>query len=76
MIHRIPSYPDARMRKATRQRLRADRSAVAGQAAIEAILVLALIVLVIVLLPDNAIERLMLAIEGRHQAILRHAEMP
>ena len=76
MSHRIPSCPDARMRKAAHQRLRADRSAVAGQAAIEAILVLALIVLVIVLLPDNAIERLMLAIEGRHQAILRHAEMP
>lgn len=48
----------------------------AGQAAAETVLIIVLIALVMVLLPDNAIERVWLAIEGRHQAIIRHTAMP
>jgi len=48
----------------------------AGQAATETVLIIVLVALALVLLPDSAIERVWLAIEGRHQAILRHAAMP
>lgn len=47
-----------------------------GQAAGEAVLIVALIVLVIVMLPGSAIEHLLLAIEGRYQAIFRYSAMP
>jgi hypothetical protein len=57
-------------------RPRARPSGQAGQAAFESVLVLALVCLAVVAMPDNAVERLMLAVEGRHQAILRHAGTP
>jgi hypothetical protein len=47
-----------------------------GQAAFETALIVAMIALMLVVLPDSAIERLLIAIEGRHQAILRHATTP
>jgi hypothetical protein len=48
----------------------------AGQAAAEAVLILSLVIMVLVLMPDSAIERLMVAIEGRYQAILNYAGKP
>ena len=47
-----------------------------GQSALESLLVLGLVGLIVVLTPDNALEQLLIALEGRHQAILRHAAMP
>lgn len=55
---------------------KAQRTRLAGQASLEALLILALLVLALVAMPDNVIERLMLAVEGRHQAILKHVSMP
>ena len=54
----------------------AQRNRGAGQASLEALLILSLLVLALVAMPDNVIERLMIAIEGRHQAILKHVAMP
>lgn len=47
-----------------------------GQAATEVLLVLCLIVMALVMLPDSAIERVLVAVEGRHQAILKHVGAP
>lgn len=47
-----------------------------GQAATEALLLIALVVLSLVMLPDSAVETLMVAIEGRYQSIVRYAVMP
>lgn len=52
------------------------RSRIAGQAALEVMLIVAWLVLILVLLPDNSIEKLLVAVEGRYQAIVRHAGMP
>ena len=52
------------------------RARIAGQAALEVMLIVAWLVLVLVLLPDNSIEKLLVAVEGRYQAIVRHAGMP
>ena len=54
----------------------AQRNRGAGQASLEALLILSLLVLALVAMPDNVFERLMIAIEGRHQAILKHVAMP
>ncbi|MBM3406734.1 MAG: hypothetical protein FJY25_05310 [Betaproteobacteria bacterium] len=55
---------------------KAPQNRCAGQASLEALLILTLVVLALVAMPDNVIERLMIAIEGRHQAILKHVAMP
>jgi hypothetical protein len=47
-----------------------------GQAATEVLLVLCLIVMALVMLPDSAIERVLVAVEGRHQAILKYVGAP
>lgn len=49
---------------------------VAGQAAAETLLILSFVIMALVVMPDNAIERLMAAIEGRYQAILSFAGKP
>ncbi len=59
-----------------RMRVTGPARRIAGQAAAEAMLILSLVIMALVLMPDSAIERLMLAIEGRYQAILNHAGKP
>lgn len=59
-----------------RMRVAGPARRIAGQAAAEAMLILSLVVMVLVLMPDSAIERLIVAIEGRYQAILNHAGKP
>lgn len=51
-------------------------AAAVGQATIEALLIVCLVVMALVMLPDNAVERLLIAIEGRHQAILKYVGTP
>jgi hypothetical protein len=48
----------------------------AGQATVEALLIVCLVVMALVMLPDNAVERVLIAIEGRHQAILKYVGTP
>ncbi|NBS65280.1 MAG: hypothetical protein EBT33_13200 [Betaproteobacteria bacterium] len=59
-----------------RTRIAVPARQIAGQAAAEVILILSLVIMALVLMPDNVIERLMVAIEGRYQAILNHAGKP
>jgi hypothetical protein len=59
-----------------RMRVAGPARRIAGQAAAEAVLILSLVIMVLVLMPDSAIERLMVAIEGRYQAILNYAGKP
>ncbi|MBU6188176.1 MAG: hypothetical protein KGR68_02565 [Betaproteobacteria bacterium] len=59
-----------------RMRVAGPARRIAGQAAAEAMLILSLVIMVLVLMPDSAIERLIVAIEGRYQAILNHAGKP
>ena len=59
-----------------RPRIAVPARQIAGQAAAEVILILSLVIMALVLMPDNVIERLMVAIEGRYQAILNHAGKP
>jgi hypothetical protein len=51
-------------------------AALAGQATVEALLIVCLVVMALVMLPDNAVERVLIAIEGRHQAILKYVGTP
>lgn len=60
----------------TLERVTPSKRHQAGQAAVETVLIVSLIVLVLVMLPGSAIEHLLLAIEGRYQAIFRYAAMP
>jgi hypothetical protein len=59
-----------------RMRVAGPARRIAGQAAAEAMLILSLVIMALVLMPDSAIERLIVAIEGRYQAILNHAGKP
>jgi hypothetical protein len=59
-----------------RMRVAGPARRIAGQAAAEAMLILSLVIMALVLMPDSAIERLMVAIEGRYQAILNYAGKP
>jgi hypothetical protein len=59
-----------------RTRIAVPARQIAGQAATEVMLILSLVIMALVLMPDNVIERLMVAIEGRYQAILHHAGKP
>ncbi|MFZ9505417.1 MAG: hypothetical protein ACO29W_00335 [Burkholderiaceae bacterium] len=59
-----------------RTRIAVPARRIEGQAATEVMLILSLVIMALVLMPDNVIERLMVAIEGRYQAILNHAGKP